>query len=265
MHARSAVVDLYGDHLRQHGWWAPVAGVVALAQDCGVQPPAARTAVSRLVREGWLVAEARGAVRGYAATPLARERLVSAHARIYATGPRPWDGTWHVVMVDHGGERRRRDQVSASLSYLGYGRLAPGAWVSPRPSEELSGVLRRHGARWTAVRGPLDAEAGPPAALVARVWDLEALATAYGDFLAALPDPRQARDLAPAGVYQVRARLVHEWRKFLFTDPDLPARVLPDGWVGLEARARFLEVATALRPAAERHVAGRLRAGEVAA
>ncbi|MFC6422717.1 PaaX family transcriptional regulator [Ornithinimicrobium tianjinense] len=265
MHARSAVVDLYGDHLRQHGWWAPVAGVVALARDCDVQPAAARTAVSRLVREGWLVAEARAGVRGYAATPLAQERLVGAHARIYATGPRGWDGTWHVVIVEHGGERRRRDQVSASMGYLGYGRLAPGAWVSPRASEELSGVLARHGARWTAVRGPLDVGAASPAALAARVWDLEALASAYRDFLAALPGPSQVRALTSADAYPERARVVHAWRKFLFSDPDLPAEVLPDGWVGVEARARFLEVAGALRPAAELHVARTLRAGDSAA
>ncbi|SOC55679.1 PaaX family transcriptional regulator [Ornithinimicrobium cerasi] len=255
MHARSAVVDVYGDHLREHGWWGPVAGVVALAQACGVQAPATRTAVSRLVREGWLVAESREGTRGYAATSLARERLVSAHARIYAPGPRPWSGTWHLVVVDHGGDRRRRDQVSASLGYLGYGRLGPGAWVSPWPNPELATVMHRADVQWSAVTGPLDGEVpGSSPELAARVWDLHALDTAYRRFLAQLPAPDTLADLVPEEAYPRRARLVHEWRKFLFSDPGLPAQVLPAGWVGLEARTRFLQVASTLRPAADRYV-----------
>lgn len=266
MHARSAVVDVYGDHLREHGWWGPVAAVVALAQACGVQPAATRTAVSRLVREGWLQAESREGTRGYAATPLAQERLARAHDRIYATGPRPWSGAWHLVVLDHGGDRRRRDQVSASLGYLGYGRLGPGAWVSPWPSPELAVVLQEQDVRWSGVTGPLDGDAsGSPAGLAARVWDLPALATAYREFLDRLPAPAGVAGLEPHEAYPRRARLVHEWRKFLFSDPGLPDAVLPAGWVGQEARTRFLEVAATLRPAAEAYVGRTLTDGRAAA
>lgn len=267
MHARSAVVDVYGDHLREHGWWAPVAGVVALTSACGVQAGATRTAVSRLVREGWLVAEARGGTRGYAATRVARDRLVGAHRRIYADGPSPWSGRWHVVVVEHRGDRRRRDQVVATLGYLGYGRLAPGTWVSPRPSPELPGALRAHGARWTGLTGPLDEAEGtvPAAHLAARVWDLEALGAAYRRFAAQLPAAADVRDLAPREAYPVRARLVHEWRKFLFSDPGLPSEVLPGDWPGQVARRRFLEVADVLRPAAADFVDRVLRTGDAAA
>lgn len=255
MHARSAVVDLFGDHLPAHGWWAPVAGLVELAEATGVQPPATRTAVSRLVREGWLRASSRDGARGYEATPLARGRLLGAHERIYATGPPPWDGSWQLVVVDHGGDRRRRDQVTASLTYLGYGRLSPTTWISPRPSTELPATLRGHGARWSAVTGPLEssvAESG--AALAAQVWDLEGLDRAYLGFASALPLTDDVRHLPPERAYPLRAELVHEWRKFLFSDPGLPAQVLPARWSGQEARARFLAVAAALRPAADAYV-----------
>ncbi|MDO5739098.1 MAG: PaaX family transcriptional regulator C-terminal domain-containing protein [Ornithinimicrobium sp.] len=276
MHARSAVVDVYGDHLREHGWWGPVAGVVALAQSCGVQPAATRTAVSRLVREGWLVAEARDGARGYAATPLAQNRLARAYRRIYASGPAPWPGSWHVVVVDHGANRRRRDHVAASLGYLGYGRLAASTWISPRPSPELALVLAEHGATWSGVVGPLDGhsrgriddaanhtvgtlestgkltgDSTRAARLAAKVWDLDALGTAYQSFADGLPHPADVRDLPPKAAYPVRAHLVHEWRKFLFADPGLPAEVLPRSWPGQHARERFLDIAAGLRPAAE--------------
>ena len=253
MHARSAVVDLYGDHLGRYGWWAPVSAVVALARESGVHPPATRTAVSRLVREGWLQAESRDAVRGYAATPLAVDRLRGAGSRIYAPGPGPWSGSWQLVVVEHGGDRRRREQTSASLSYLGYGRLAPATWISPWASPELAATLEGQGVTWTTLTGPSQVD---PAVLAARVWDLDRLAEAYAGFLAGLPDPvaPDGQPGEPAEAFRVRTAVVHRWRKFLFSDPGLPAEALPPGWVGTQARERFLEVASALRPAAEAHV-----------
>ncbi|MGD8200208.1 PaaX family transcriptional regulator [Ornithinimicrobium sp. W1679] len=259
MHARSAVVDLYGDHLPAHGWWAPVAGVVRLAQTCGVTPAATRTAVSRLVREGWLAARTIDRARGYAATPLAQHRLRRAHVRIYAPGPPAWDGRWHVVVVEHHGDRRRRDHVAASLGYLGYGHLATATWVSPWVSPELGAVLEGHGAAWTAWTGDPHGSRSP-AELARRLWDLPALAASYEEFARTLPAPEPGLStLPPHAAYPLRTRLVHEWRKFLFRDPGLPAEVLPPGWPGQRVRQRLLEVADALAPSAGAFVEGTLR------
>lgn len=265
VHARSAVVDLYGDHLRSHGWWAPVSAIVRLTGAVGVQAPATRTAISRLVAQGWLRPERRGGGRGYAATPDAQERWRRAHDRIYAAGPAPWDGTWHVVHVDSGGERRRRDQVRTTLSYLGYGQLGGGTWISPWPSPELASSLGRLQVRWLAVHGPLElatagqhaaaADAGAPE-LVASVWDLKSLGRAYETFteLALRSVVEEQRGISSA--YATRTRLVHEWRRFLFVDPDLPAAVLPTDWPGHQARQAFLRIAGELAPAAAGFVAG---------
>ena len=52
MHARSALFDLYGDHLLARGGRAPVAALVRLLEPLGIAAPAVRTAVSRMVRQG---------------------------------------------------------------------------------------------------------------------------------------------------------------------------------------------------------------------
>lgn len=258
VHARSAVVNLYGDHLREHHWWAPVAGVVTLSASCGVQPAATRTAISRLVREGWLVGERRHGARGYAATPVAQERLAHAHARIYSHGPRPWDGSWHLLVVDADGDRRRRDRVAATLGYLGYGRLATGAWASPWRSDELDDALAAQGATWTGWTAR--PEEGTPGGLSARLWDLDSLARDYRRFGESLPvGPLDA--LSGEEAYRLRTVLVHEWRKFLFRDPGLPAHLLPPDWPGQAVRERLLDVAARLRPAASDFVADVLGAG----
>jgi phenylacetic acid degradation operon negative regulatory protein len=49
---------------------------------------------------------------------------------------------------------------------------------------------------------------------------------------------------------------VHDWRKFLFVDPGLPAALLPPDWPGTKAAAWFDQEADRLLPAARRFVDG---------
>jgi phenylacetic acid degradation operon negative regulatory protein len=52
VHARSALFDLYGDHLLHRGGHAPVAALIRLLDPLGVRAPAVRTAISRMVAQG---------------------------------------------------------------------------------------------------------------------------------------------------------------------------------------------------------------------
>ncbi len=61
-------------------------------------------------------------------------------------------------------------------------------------------------------------------------------------------------------VFALRSTLVHEWRKFLFSDPGLPAQLLPARWPGHEAADLFHAESARLLPAASRFVDGCLRA-----
>ena len=54
MRARSALFDVYGDHLRARGDQAPVAALVRLLEPVGIAAPAVRTAISRMAAQGWL-------------------------------------------------------------------------------------------------------------------------------------------------------------------------------------------------------------------
>jgi phenylacetic acid degradation operon negative regulatory protein len=59
----------------------------------------------------------------------------------------------------------------------------------------------------------------------------------------------------------VRSELVHEWRKFLFVDPGLPAELLPARWPGVDAAELFHREADWLLPAASRFVDWALATG----
>ncbi|RJL33641.1 PaaX family transcriptional regulator C-terminal domain-containing protein [Bailinhaonella thermotolerans] len=247
MNARATLFDLYGDHLRVRGGRASVAALVRLLAPLGIAPAAVRTAVSRMVRQGWLRPVRLPHGPGYELTPKAVRRLDEAAARIYRTAAAPWDGRWNVLVVPPIRERPRRERVRASLTYLGYAPLTETTWIGPHASTEVDAVLAAESVEATRFDAVLD---GDPAALVARAWDLDALGRSYETWL---KDAEQLVGSLPPGAapddaFAVRSRLVHGWRKFLFTDPGLPKELLPADWPGERATAYFEREAARLLP-----------------
>ena len=274
MQARSALFDLYGDYVRSRGGSAPIAALVRLLAPLGIAAPAVRTAVSRMVRQGWLEPVRLPVGPGYALTPRAVRRLDDAAARIYRTRSVDWDGSWHLLVIPQIHGRSARERLHAGLGFLGYARLDAGTWLAPRRSEEVDALLRAEGARAESF---VARDLGDPVELADRAFDLASLGAAYRSWLA------EARTLAsdsgstasgpatwaPAGAqveteveteeptvraYATRSLLVHEWRKFLFRDPGLPRALLPADWPGDEAAAYFDTHATRLLPTAARFV-----------
>jgi phenylacetic acid degradation operon negative regulatory protein len=253
MDARSALFDLYGDHLVARGGVAPVAALVRCLAALDITAPAVRTAVSRMVRQDWLAAAATRRGPGYALTDRAVRRLEEAAARIYRTREVTWDRSWHLLTVERIRDRSRRERVRNALRYLGYGDIDDSTWIAVRPSSELDALLTTEqicAERFSARHD------GDTAALVSRVWDLDTLAAAYQDWIAeaeqivAGVDPRGTDQTA----FAARSRLVHGWRKFLFIDPQLPEELLPAKWAGRRAARYFDDQAARLAPAASRFV-----------
>ncbi|HEU4424181.1 MAG TPA: PaaX family transcriptional regulator C-terminal domain-containing protein [Pilimelia sp.] len=256
MQARSALFDLYGDYLRPRGGRAPVAALVKLLAPLGIAPPAVRTAVSRMVRQGWLQPMRLPSGPGYLLTPKAARRLDEAAARIYRTTKNHWDGRFDLIVIDAPVSRRDRLRLSSTLAFLGYGTLDEQTWIATRPGEDVDQVLADAGIRYE--RFTATHAAGPSGALslVRRAWDLTEIAEAYDRFVAELQpivtvvSNRSSDEVA----YAARFRLVHAWRTFLFRDPQLPPALLPERWAGSSAAAFFDRHAARLRPAADRYV-----------
>jgi phenylacetic acid degradation operon negative regulatory protein len=263
MHARSALFDLYGDHLRPRGGVAPIACLVRLLAPLDIAAPAVRTAVSRMVRQGWLIPEKLSTGPGYALTAKATRRLDDAAARIYRTGRDEWDGRWHLLVLSPPPDRTARARLAASLRFLGYGPLDGSTWVAPRPAHEVAGLLVEAGA--PAEEFFAEHAGGVPGAhgLVEQAWDLKALALSYQRFVEELTPVVESAgdDATDEQAYAARSRLVHVWRRFLFSDPALPTDLLPADWPGTVAASFFDHHADRLWPAASRFVDHVLSAG----
>ena len=253
MHARSALFDVYGDHLRARGSQAPVAAVVRLLDPVGIAAPAVRTAISRMVGEGWLEPVALPAGRGYRTTDRANRRLDEAADRIYRRTEPAWDGSWHLAFVAPPPGRSARTRLRADLGFVGYAELSDNVWVSPFHRSELDEVLDRAGALVRTARAT-DVDPPPTGA-----WDLESLERAYAEWLDTADDliaqQLDAHRDEDEAAFAARFHLVHEWRKFLFADPGLPSSLLPADWPGRAAGELFASEATRLKPGADRFVA----------
>ena len=253
MNARSALFDLYGDHLRSRGGQAPVASLVRLLAPLGVAAPAVRTAVSRMVRQGWLQPVRLDGGPGYALTPRAARRLDDSAARIYRTQGTGWDGSWHLAVTMLPTERSRRDRLRAGLTFLGFAQLDDATWIGPRWSDEVDSLLEVEGVRAERFVARHDGDSG---SLVRRAWDVEGLGRAYSRWLADAESLVSTAGTDPDDetAFAARSRLVHEWRKFLFLDPGLPRALLPDDWPGEKAAEFFDAESERLRPGATRFV-----------
>ncbi len=253
MQARSALFDVYGDHLRTRGSQAPVAAVVRMLDPVGIAAPAVRTAISRMVMQGWLEPVQLSGGRGYQTTERANRRLDVTGDRVYRRDLPTWDGTWQLVFVAPSSTRTARTRLRADLTFLGYAELSENVWVSPFPRTELDTVLERAGA--TARTARADAFDPPPTG----AWDLDRLRTSYDGWLTAADDLVDhhlgAHEDDDEAAFAARFHLVHEWRKFLFADPGLPEALLPADWPGRAANELFAERAASLKPGTDRFVA----------
>jgi phenylacetic acid degradation operon negative regulatory protein len=254
--ARSALFDLYGDHLRPRGGVAPIAALVRLLAPLDIAAPAVRTAVSRMVRQGWLDPRKLPSGPGYALTAKGTRRLDDAAARIYRTDHAEWDGRWHLLVVTAPADRSVRARLAANLRFLGYGPLDSTTWVAPKPAAEVGGLLDEAGAATEQFHAEHAGGERGALALVERAWDLKALATSYDQFVRDLTPVVTAagEDASDEQAFAARSKLVHTWRRFLFSDPALPAALLPADWPGATAAAFFDHHAERLWPAASRYV-----------
>lgn len=249
----SFIFSMYGDlahDAAEDAHEAPaiwIGGLIRLMAPFGVSSAAVRQAVSRMSRQGWIVAHKRGTRAYYSLTERGADRIASLIPRIY--GPiLEWDGSWrllaYTVPEKH---RERRDRLRKELAVLGWAPLAASLWISPnnalpaaRAAATSSAIDANIALFEGGYRGPLsDRE------LVERCWDLPTIAAAYDDFnrmyRPRLENERRTGRLSDEEAFVERLWLVHDYRKFTYVDPGLPSTLLPGGWPGSHAAATFRE------------------------
>jgi phenylacetic acid degradation operon negative regulatory protein len=257
LNPRSLLFTLYGDYVLPLGQEeVRVGALVRLAAELGVSSPALRSAVSRMGREGWLAPRRNDGSPRYRLTARGHSLIEEGTARIYGRHRAGWDGRWVLVSYSLPEQRRgQRDRLREGLNFLGFGSLGNGIFVSPHDlRREVRQLIERHDVEQdvTVHHGTLEWPADP-AQVVARAWDLGSLEAPYRAFLLRIrQELAEAEALDDRQSFRRRFLLTHAFRRFPFSDPDLPDALLPPDWVGTTAKEAFLEYNRKLRRRAER-------------
>ncbi len=222
-----------------------------------IAPPAVRTAVSRMARQGWLAPVRLPEGPGYELTAKGAHRMDDAALRVYRSSDLDWNGEWHVVISGRPTTRPGRQRLSNQLAFLGYASVGECVFVAPRPHPDVDAALASEqvdAQRFMAVHSGPASGPGSIGDLVKTAWDLVGLGEDYARWLEEA-ELLLAKDPATdEEAFALRSRLVNEWRKFLFRDPGLPRALVPPGWPGIEAADYFAVESARLLPAAARHI-----------
>ncbi|HEX3787777.1 MAG TPA: PaaX family transcriptional regulator C-terminal domain-containing protein [Pseudonocardiaceae bacterium] len=253
--ARSLLTTILGEYvLPDDGpvWTATLVTVLAL---CGVEEKSARQALARTAAEGWLSSERHGRRVCWHLTAPGRRLLVEGAERIYGFGSahQEWDRRWLMLMVSVPESKRDlRHRLRTRLSWAGFGTPGPGVWISPHVAAEAEAKsilaelgIDRQAMSFVATYGAL----GQVQDMVAAAWQLTEVADRYDRFT------EQFAELRPGSgdeVLSAQVRLVHEWRRFPFLDPQLPTELLPVKWSGTNATELFRAKHAEWQPAARR-------------
>ncbi|MEV4597143.1 PaaX family transcriptional regulator C-terminal domain-containing protein [Amycolatopsis sp. NPDC049253] len=254
--ARSLLMTVLGEYVlprQEPVWTSSLVDALALFK---VEEKSARQALARASGEGWLKSERAGRRVRWLLTPPGRRLLSEGAERIYGFGRQTgeWDRTWLVLLVSvPESQRDLRHRMRTRLSWAGFGSPAPGVWISPNVGAEpeaarLVAELTDGGQAMSFVASY--AEIGDEQQMVARAWDLRELEHHYERFI------DEFTGLAPRSgeaVLLAQTRLVHEWRRFPFLDPDLPRNLLPDRWSGTQAAELFHARHAEWRDEAQQH------------
>jgi phenylacetic acid degradation operon negative regulatory protein len=248
--ARSTLLTVLGEYLlpRPEGVW--LQALIGSLRLLGFTPSAARQAVVRSTREGWLEAERIGRRSRMRLTPSSAELLRDGARRIYEFGrPATWDGRWLLVVLRVPEPRRElRHRLTTQLAWAGFGSLGGGLWITPHGDREAL-VHAEEPAQLLSFRAELGA-LGDTGKVISEAWDLPGLREHYDQFLADFADPDPG-DVA--AVFAAQTALVHAWRRFPFTDPDLPGDLLPRDWPRPRAYELFRARHERWAPAAQAH------------
>jgi phenylacetic acid degradation operon negative regulatory protein len=266
----SLIITVFGDSISQHGNSVWLGSIIDALEPFGLNSRLIRTAVHRLVQEGWLTATTVGRRAYYSFTDAGLRRYKKAAKRIYAARPGDWDGGWTVVI--HGKlEEESRERLRKELSWLGYGVINTNLLLHPSDGRVgLYETLHDLGvAEDVVVMDALTAEISSERALqelAMASWPLRELAGRYEQFMArfrpVLRALKRVGAIPSEDGFQVRTLLVHEYRRILLRDSDLPAQLLPEHWVGSQALELVTDIYRLVGESAETYLLQSMQTAE---
>ncbi len=231
----SIIVTVFGDAVMPRGGIISLSSLQDILGLLEIEENAVRTAMSRLAGDGWVQRHREGRLSFYSLDAAGRELFESASARIYAAGPNAWDETFELVLRNEQSHKTRAG-FRREMRQLGYGSPIPDLYIRPN----TTGTEKNSPVDALAVMEARNLISGSVREFVARTWPMEELNQKYRSlsekFSPVLDAANNGNSFEPAAALAIRILLVHEWRRVVLQDVDLPLNLKPEPWYGEDAR-----------------------------
>jgi phenylacetic acid degradation operon negative regulatory protein len=245
--AGSLIVTVFGDAVVPRGGVLSLTSLHEIMRAFRISDTLVRTALSRLVSEGWFERWKVGRNSYYRLTPQGQEAFAEATQRIYADPPQDWQGSFDLLLLENAQDR---SALRAELSAAGYGALGPDLLMAAAASAGKTGPFLRLAAT--------PADLPTARRLVERAWPLADIESRYKRFIdtysGTLGALERGAGFTNLDALLVRILLIHDYRRAVLKDPLLPSQLLPKPWAGTAARSVCGTIYRALLPAAERWI-----------
>ena len=246
------MLTLYGDYIRHRGGEIGIGSLIKLLGSFGLSEQSIRSAVSRMCRAGLLRVRRNGAKSYYSLTTDGFDLLDRGAQRIFERKRGKWGGNWSLVVYFIPEEKREaRDQLRLELGWMGYGPLTEATWISPHDlSREVEKLAEKLGIKeYVQVFRAKHLGLSDSQNIISRCWDLNRLHKKYASFIAEyrpklkkhLKRLQNGGTIEPGECFAERFKLIDEYRRLPFFDPDLPEELLPRDWLRSQAAALFRE------------------------
>ncbi|MCW9017564.1 MAG: hypothetical protein OQJ89_11400, partial [Kangiellaceae bacterium] len=237
---KSIIVTVFGDLVSQHGGWIWLGSLIQALAPLGFSERLIRTSVFRLVQDDWLQVEKVGRKSFYAFTETASQHYTKAARRIYAGSSQHSDGNWLIVIPSFVPDSQMQS-FKRQLRWLGFSSLASGTLAHPSiDKKSLEETLEEMALtdKVIVLEGrTIDQQSDINLKqLVEERWELDSLEQGYREFVRDYSEI-ESSDLKadPELQFLIRTLLIHEFRRILLKDLELPKSMLHENWAGESA------------------------------
>lgn len=242
--AGSLIITLYGDAIVPRGGVVWLGSLVKLLSPIGINERLVRTSVFRLANESWLQTEKVGRRSHYSLTASGMRRFERAFKYVYEISSETWNGSWCLLILSQLDQDQRK-KIKDELKWQSFGQISNDILLHPRVnSADLVPFLQE----WGLSDRTIVFQTEPNKDLISHVlrsqvedsWNIQDLATGYRSFLNKFRpiwhDLNSGSVLSNEECFLLRLLLIHEYRKVVLRDPQLPDALLPSDWEGRSAR-----------------------------
>lgn len=264
---KSHIVTVFGDVISPHGDWVWLGSLIDALAPLGFSERLVRTSVFRLVKDDWLQVRKAGRKSYYAFTDSAARTYTKTARRIYSGKTVSNQGRWLILLPSFVGEDKL-PALKRQLLWLGFSQLASGVYAHPSMDKatlhemlvesELSQSVIVFDSR-TLGRDSNQVLKK----LVHERWQVEALQRDYRlliDCYQPLIELVKARKMInDRQSFLLRTLLIHEYRRILLKDHELPAQLLPKNWLASEAKELVKTIYAELARSSSRFITGQMK------